>query len=254
MHKHTNDELQKKTTANKDQREKKRKEKKNKGDEEESGSEEEIDTKKVKKEADEDEDEKETEKETEKESKKEKKNKKKNKGEKKEDEKEEEEKLTYHPDYPPKKVVYCDLCHFPIEYCEVTHDLLLKKTTEETKEESVKEGEVPNEEKKEDPKEEEGKKKKKKEGPTKVLIEQSKRGKKKHITYVTNLEKFGLVLKDVAKALSKKFACSCTVTKEETGQECITLTGEFADDIFEYLTTNYENIKPENCQVKIDKK
>ena len=98
------------------------------------------------------------------------------------------------------------------------------------------------------------KKKKKKKQPTMVLIEQSRRGKKKHITYITNLEKFGLVLKDVSKQLSKKFACSCTVTKEDNGQECITLTGEFAEDVLEFLTTNFDNIKHENCQVKIDKK
>ena len=68
------------------------------------------------------------------------------------------------------------------------------------------------------------------------------------------LEKFGLVLKDVAKQFSKKFACSCTVTKEDNGTECITLTGEFADDVFDFLTTTFPNIKPENCQVKISKK
>ena len=81
-----------------------------------------------------------------------------------------------------------------------------------------------------------------------------KEEKKKHITYVTNLEKYGLVLKDVAKSLSKKLACSCTVTKEDNGTECITLTGEFADEIFDYLTNTYDNIKAENCQIKIDKK
>ena len=100
----------------------------------------------------------------------------------------------------------------------------------------------------------EKKHKKKKEAPTMIVIEQAKRGKKKHTTYVSNLEKFGLVLKDVAKQFSKKFACSCTVTKEDNGTECITLTGEFADDVFDFLTTTFPNIKPENCQVKISKK
>lgn len=164
----------------------------------------------------------------------------------------------------PKVVQYCDLCHFPVEYCEYTHEILLKKeTTEESKQEEKKEEgkteetidttkKAEGEEKKEEEKEK--KHKKKKEAPVMVLIEQAKRGKKKHTTYVSNLEKFGLVLKDVAKQFSKKFACSCTVTKEENGTECITLTGEFADDVFDFLTTTFPNIKAENCQVKISKK
>ena len=68
------------------------------------------------------------------------------------------------------------------------------------------------------------------------------------------MEKYGLVLKDVAKSLSKKLACSCAVTKEDNGTECITLTGEFADEIFDYLINTYDNIKAENYQIKIDKK
>ena len=96
--------------------------------------------------------------------------------------------------------------------------------------------------------------KKKKKQENKIIIEQTKRGKKKHITYILGLDKFGLVLKDVSKQLSKKLACSCTVTKEDNGEDSITLTGEFADDVLEFLTTNYPNIKDKDCQVKIDKK
>ena len=166
----------------------------------------------------------------------------------------------------PKVVQYCDLCHFPVEYCEYTHELLLKKeVTEEEKQNEEKKEEGKNEEtidtskkpegeEKKEGEDKEKKHKKKKEAPTMIVIEQAKRGKKKHTTYVSNLEKFGLVLKDVAKQFSKKFACSCTVTKEDNGTECITLTGEFADDVFEFLTTTFPNIKPENCQVKISKK
>ena len=158
--------------------------------------------------------------------------------------------------------------HCPKEYCEYSHPIVLKKINKDNnnnnadnnKEEDKKENDNENEEeidtsekKKEDDNKKKNKKDKKK-GNDKILIEQSKRGKKKHITYVTNLEKYGLVLKDVAKSLSKKLACSCTVTKEDNGTECITLTGEFADEIFDYLTNTYDNIKAENCQIKIDKK
>ena len=96
--------------------------------------------------------------------------------------------------------------------------------------------------------------KKKKKVESKVIIEQTKRGKKKHITYIMGLDKFGLVLKDVAKQLSKKMACSCTVTKEDNGEDSITLTGEFADDVKDFILENFKNIEEKNIQMKIDKK
>ena len=154
----------------------------------------------------------------------------------------------------PKVVEYCKLCHFPIEYCKYTHKMLLKKIEEgdgekeEKKDEEKKEGEQG--EKEDDKK----KDKKKKKNENKVIIEQAKRGKKKHITYIMGLDKFGLVLKDVAKQLSKKMACSCTVTKEDNGEDSITLTGEFADDVKDFILENFKNIEEKNIQVKIDKK
>ena len=132
--------------------------------------------------------------------------------------------------------------------------MLLKKIEEgdgekeEKKDEEKKEGEQG--EKEDDKK----KDKKKKKNENKVIIEQAKRGKKKHITYIMGLDKFGLVLKDVAKQLSKKMACSCTVTKEDNGEDSITLTGEFADDVKDFILENFKNIEEKNIQVKIDKK
>ena len=74
-------------------------------------------------------------------------------------------------------------------------------------------------------------------------------------SYVSNLEKYGLVLKDVAKLFSKKFACSSTVTKEDNGTECITLTGEFGYDIVDFLVEKFPAlIKPEMCKVMEPKK
>lgn len=144
-----------------------------------------------------------------------------------------------------KSIEFCDTCTFPKELCEYSHPLLLKKKVlvvsgstivpiEEKKEES--------QEKTEDKKPEENKEdapqKKKKNQPPKVIIEEHKRSKRKHTTYITNLEKFGLSLKDTSKALSKKFACSANVTKEADGQEIITLTGEFMYELQEYLLSN----------------
>lgn len=115
-----------------------------------------------------------------------------------------------------------------------TKDSKEPKETKETKE--TKEGEV-----KETKEEDKHKKKKGTEAP-KVIIEESKRGKKKHTTYVMNLEKFGINLKDSAKMFSKKFACSANVTKEDNGQEVITLTGEFMLEMREYLLEKFGNI------------
>ena len=141
-----------------------------------------------------------------------------------------------------------------MEYCKYTHTLILKPITDEAdeKNEEKKEGEEEKKEGEDNKKKDD--KKKKKQPEKKIIIEQTKRGKKKHITYVLGLDKYGLVLKDVSKQLSKKLACSCTVTKEDNGEDSITLTGEFADDVLEFLTTNYPNIQNKDCQVKIDKK
>ena len=122
---------------------------------------------------------------------------------------------------------------------------------EEKKDEDKKEGEEDKKEGEENKKKDDKKKKKQE---NKIIIEQTRRGKKKHITYVLGLDKFGLVLKDVAKQLSKKLACSCTVTKEDNGEDSITLTGEFADDVLEFLTQTYPNIDSKNYQIKRDKK
>jgi density-regulated protein DRP1 len=161
----------------------------------------------------------------------------------------------------PLIVQYCDVCRFPLEYCEISHDVIFKK--ELRREERIqKEDAVENkpegqagkiEEKKEETEKTEKKDKKKKE--TLIMIEQSKRGKSKFTTHVSNLEKYGLVLKDIAKLFSKKFACSSTVTKEDNGTECITLTGEFGYEIVEFLVEKFPAIvKPELCKIVEPKK
>jgi density-regulated protein DRP1 len=152
--------------------------------------------------------------------------------------------------HQPIVVKYCETCHFPEEFCDFSHAILFKKVQSvvvEEKKEEKKEGEVKIEEVKTEAPAKVDKKKGKEQH---ILIELSKRGKKKHVTYVFNLEKFGLNLKDVAKVFSKKFACSSTVTKEDNGQEGITLTGEFGYEIVDFLVEKYPTIKPEMCKVK----
>lgn len=57
--------------------------------------------------------------------------------------------------------------------------------------------------------------------PDGVKIYITKRGGKKVICYVVGLEKYGVNLKDMAKAMSKKFASSAAVTSEDKYGECI---------------------------------
>ena len=156
----------------------------------------------------------------------------------------------------PIIIKYCDYCRFPEEYCEYSHQIYFKKIhsnekaieIKETKDEATKTTTTENESKSNQ--EPISKTDKKKQKDNFIMIELSKRGKKKFVTYVFNLEKFGLNLKETAKLFSKKFACSSTVTKEENGQEGITLTGEFGYDIVDFLCEKFPIIKPEMCKVK----
>ncbi len=152
----------------------------------------------------------------------------------------------------PLTVTYCSICHFPFEYCDISHTVLFKKQShfiEPTKSESEKTTQSENGEEKPMTKQE-----KKKAKESYISIELSKRGKRKFVTTVFNLEKFGLNLKDVAKLFSKKFACSSTVTKEDNGMEGITLTGEFGYEIVEFLTGKFPEIKASMCKIKEPKK
>lgn len=166
---------------------------------------------------------------------------------------------------PIFKDFICNFCFFPKEYCEFSHSMLIKKKvankdtigeSKQLEESKEKEIEAPKDEEKKDMKNSESKqevgteKKKKNKETTKIVIEESKRGKRKHITYITHLEKFGINLKDISKVFSKKFACSANVTKDETEQESITLTGEFAIEIKEFLVEKY-NIKEKDIKVNI---
>jgi density-regulated protein DRP1 len=146
----------------------------------------------------------------------------------------------------PKIVKYCEACRFPEEYCEYSHkakDIAKGIKKLETKE---------NEEKKsaEETNGEEGKEKKPKKEKKKIVeIKVTRRGKKKNVTHVFNLDEFSLNIKDVAKLFSKKFACSSTVTKE-ANKDCIVLTGEFTYEIVDFLREKFPTvISEDSCKI-----
>ena len=96
--------------------------------------------------------------------------------------------------------------------------------------------------------------KKKKANPTKIHISNLKRGKKKFLTVIKNVEIFGLDMKEVSKLLSKKFACSSSVSKDDSNVDCIMMTGEFEDDLKDFLLEKFKNLKEENIHIERSKK
>ena len=66
----------------------------------------------------------------------------------------------------------------------------------------------------------------------------SKRGAKKVICNITGLQSYGINLKDMAKILSKKFACSATVAVDEKYGECIQLQGDIQERFEEFVESD----------------
>ena len=72
---------------------------------------------------------------------------------------------------------------------------------------------------------------------------------------LTGLENHGHDLKKVAKELGKKFATGSSVTKRADGQgEEITVQGDVADDLEEWILDAFEDIPEDNVEVVEDKK
>lgn len=79
-----------------------------------------------------------------------------------------------------------------------------------------------------------------------VLIKRVERNKRKYVTVVSGLEQHGLSLKEVAKALGKKFATGSSVTKTAAGGEEITVQGDVSDDLFDWLLETHGDRIPED--------
>ena len=80
-----------------------------------------------------------------------------------------------------------------------------------------------------------------------IYIEQLKRSKKKYVTLIVGLEACeGVKLKDAAKKLGKKFACSASVNKLDSGGQQIQLQGdckhELPDLLVEMFSVDEERV------------
>lgn len=79
------------------------------------------------------------------------------------------------------------------------------------------------------------------------------RNKRKYVTEIQGLEAFGLELKKVAKEFGKKFATGSSVTKTASGGEEITVQGDVAEDVAEWLADTGK-VPEDNVEIVEDKK
>ena len=90
-------------------------------------------------------------------------------------------------------------------------------------------------------------------GPT-VNVTIKNRTKRKFIVNINGMEKFGVKLKDAGKKLSKKYACSATVTKNAMDQKEIVMSGNIGYDIADVIHSIYSNIPVAAIVVEMKKK
>ena len=157
------------------------------------------------------------------------------------------------------KIVYCDVCTLPVEYCEFTKSR--DKCREWLREHDTSEygkiyGEVTElEEKLENVKIEKGKAKTNSDKNTPkslVTISLVERTKRKRNVTVQGLEKFGIDLKKFAKQCANKFACGASVSQNAAGMEEVLVQGDCVNELKEMLVS--ENIKEENIEIHIKTK
>ncbi|KAL9254668.1 Translation machinery-associated protein 22-like protein [Drosera capensis] len=169
----------------------------------------------------------------------------------------------------PVKVQYCGICGLPVEYCEFGPDFekckpwliqnapdaypdLVSKgdgkgadeVAEQLKRVSISSGGSSTSQPEEVKRLPGGKVKKKER--QEVIIEKVIRNKRKCITTVRGLERFGIKLADASKKLGKKFATGASVVKGPTEKEQIDVQGDISYDIVEFITDIWPDV-PESA-------
>lgn len=89
---------------------------------------------------------------------------------------------------------------------------------------------------------------------SKVFIKRIERNKRKYVTCISGLENFGFDIKKIAKEFGKKFATGSSVTKVPGGGEEITVQGDLAYDIEEFVLETWKEIPEDNVEVIEEKK
>jgi len=178
----------------------------------------------------------------------------------------------------PVKVFYCNICTFPLEYCEFgssltrckewlkeeNEDLYDKFYSEEALQakigtlsleaQSKLEKETAKKEAKAEAKADAALKKKM---ASTVTIKRIERTKRKHVTAIHGLEAFSIDLKKAAKQLAGRFATGASVTKNAQGLDEIVVQGDVSDEIFDILENGegvLKGVPIDNVQIVEDKK
>ncbi|CAA7258480.1 unnamed protein product [Cyclocybe aegerita] len=157
---------------------------------------------------------------------------------------------------PPVQVLYCQVCSFPLEYCEFGSsltrckewlkeehpDLYDKFYSEEALQAKIGtlsleaqtklEKDTAKKEAKAEAKADAALKKKM---ASQVTIKRIERTKRKHVTAIHGLEAFSIDLKKAAKQLAGRFATGASVTKNAQGLDEIVVQGDVADEVYEIL-------------------
>ncbi|KAK9102569.1 hypothetical protein Sjap_019823 [Stephania japonica] len=178
----------------------------------------------------------------------------------------------------PVRVLYCQVCSLPPEYCEFGSDFekckpwLIQNAPhlypDLLKEANDKEADKVSDQlqsvdissrggdgaaaassgasasKQEEVKRLPGGKIKKKE-KQEVVIEKIVRNKRKCVTTVKGLELFGVKLNDASKKLGKKFATGASVVKGPTEKEQIDVQGDISYDIVDFVTDTWPDVPVE---------
>ncbi|KAL6307073.1 eukaryotic translation initiation factor 1-like protein [Sparassis latifolia] len=177
----------------------------------------------------------------------------------------------------PVQVLYCEVCTFPVEYCEFGSrftkckewlknehpDLFDKYYSEEAlhaklgtlslEAQSKLEKDTAKKEAKAEAKADAALKKKM---ASQVTIKRIERNKRKYVTSVHGLEAFDVDLKKAAKLFAQKFATGASVTKNQQGQEEIVVQGDVSGDIVEMIEDGVgilQNVPKDNV-VEIEEK
>ncbi|PIL37596.1 hypothetical protein GSI_01290 [Ganoderma sinense ZZ0214-1] len=177
----------------------------------------------------------------------------------------------------PKEVLYCQVCTYPVEFCEFGSSLTrckewLQKTdkalydrfySEEALQAKIGTLSLEAQEKldKETAKKEAKAEAKadaalKKKMASQVTIKRIERNKRKHVTAVHGLEAFDVDLKKAAKFFAQKFATGASVTKNAQGFDEIVVQGDVSGDIVEMIEDGVGLLKnvPKDNIIEVEEK
>lgn len=75
-----------------------------------------------------------------------------------------------------------------------------------------------------------------------LIITKTARTKRKFLTVIQGLDKYGYNLKDAAKKIGKKFACGASVVAEHDTLNVIEVQGDIVDEIIEYIVKEFGEV------------